>query len=93
VGARSDERHRAEQHVEQLGQFIDREFAEEAPKPGNPAVREAAWKVILRMPPTVAATVWATRVVEAAFPGVQLVEPQRRPESSRSAPARKSSTR
>jgi hypothetical protein len=41
------------------------------------AAREAAWKVIIRLPPSVAATMWATRVVEAAWPGVQLVDPHR----------------
>jgi hypothetical protein len=39
------------------------------------AVREAAWKVIIRLPATVAATMWAARVVEAAWPGVRLVNP------------------
>jgi hypothetical protein len=41
------------------------------------AVRESAWKVILRLPPTVAATMWAARVVQTAWPGVQLADPQR----------------
>jgi hypothetical protein len=41
------------------------------------AVREAAWKVIIRLPSTVGATVWAAKVVEAAWPGVQLVDSQR----------------
>jgi hypothetical protein len=51
------------------------------PQPGETrelaAVREAAWKVIIKLSATEAATVWAVRVVEAAWPNVQLVDPQR----------------
>jgi hypothetical protein len=41
------------------------------------AVREAAWRVILKLPPTTAATLWAVRVIEAAFPDVNLSDSQR----------------
>ena len=53
------------------------------------AVREAAWKVIIRLPATVAATVWAARVIEAASPGVRLVDSQGSSGSSKHSSASK----